>query len=212
MNCDNLFFLKSLENNIRIPGSVDNCLGGYKSIKYLLDGTFLNDIITENVEEEPNNFFMRGSHLAIQHNNFKELKYKIELRHRLLNLFQHIYNSQFDDSLWFVISIGAFENNIDCIYNSIDQLPNYVKSKLILTQGCPCRIGLLNNIYEYPIFNLYELFDKSEYKNEIEEWQQLSSDILINWFEKFLNKHLLFYNKLNNTNWESLKINKITNN
>ena len=59
-NCDSLHFLKGIKNNIRIPGPVDNCLASSCCISRLLDGTFLNDIINEDVtyEDESNTIFI----------------------------------------------------------------------------------------------------------------------------------------------------------
>lgn len=209
-NCDALFILKGLQNNIRVPGPVDNCLGNHNSIKTLLDGTFLDDIIKENITyENDNNRFLNNSGLNIQHNDFTQIKYKISLRERLLHLFQYIYNSQFDNSLWFIISISPFESSIDELYQEISNLPIYIKSKLIIAQGRKSvKFGIIHNIREYPVFNIYDEFQKGNYQNEyIEEWSQLDSIKTVELFNDFLKNNLDFYNKLNNSNWDYLKLN-----
>jgi hypothetical protein len=212
-NCDCLYFLKSLKNNIRVPGPVDNCLATSYCISRLLDGTFLNDIINEDVTyENEGNTILNNSKFNIQHNDFRKLKYKISLRERLLNLFQYIYKSQFDDSLWFIISISPFEKNVNVLYNEIIKLPTYIKSKLILLQGRECEGGLIDNVNEYPVFNIYKLFNDSYKNEETLEWCQMNSADLVNLFNSFLKDNIYFYSKLNNSNWNTLeiKINKET--
>ena len=200
--CDSLYFMKKLGDDIRIPGPVDNCAGNPESINYLLNGKFLNDIINENVTYENDGITtLNESKFLITHNDFTSLKFKIGLRHRLLNLFQYIYNSQYDNSLWFVISITSFINNENELYKFINELPLYIKQKLIIIQGRENNYSnIFDNIKEYPVFNIY--------KDKI-DLARITSDDFIKLFNNFLQNNINFYNSLNNSNWSSLQINII---